>query len=136
MRAFLVYNAARLGLFIVALGLLYLIGVGGLMLWALALIISGIASYVVLSRLRDNVSRSVNTRVQRATAKATDIKVPRPRTRTPLLTPPPRNRPPPPSVPNPGSSARRGYPTRLYAVLRVSKQRGAPSRLRAGTRPC
>jgi uncharacterized membrane protein len=74
MRAFLVYNAARLGLFIVALGLLYLIGVGGLMLWALALIISGIASYVVLSRLRDNVSRSVNTRVQRATAKATDIK--------------------------------------------------------------
>jgi hypothetical protein len=74
MRAFLVYNAARLGLFIVALGLLYLIGVGGLMLWALALIISGIASYIVLSRLRDRVSQSVNSRVQRATAKATDIK--------------------------------------------------------------
>lgn len=74
MRAFLVYNAARLGLFLVALGLLYVIGVGGLMLWALALIISGIASYIVLSRLRDRVSQSVNTRVQRAAAKATDIK--------------------------------------------------------------
>jgi hypothetical protein len=74
MRAFLVYNAARLGLFLIALGLLYLIGVGGLMLWALALIISGIASYIVLSRLRDRVSQSVNGRVQRATAKATDIK--------------------------------------------------------------
>jgi hypothetical protein len=74
MRAFLVYNAARLGLFLVALGLLYVIGVGGLMLWALALIISGIASYIVLSRLRDRVSQSVNSRVQRASAKATDIK--------------------------------------------------------------
>jgi Protein of unknown function (DUF4229) len=74
MRAFLVYNAARLGLFLIALGLLYLIGVGGLMLWALALIISGIASYVVLSRLRDRVSVSVNSRVRRATAKAADIK--------------------------------------------------------------
>jgi membrane protein implicated in regulation of membrane protease activity len=74
MRAFLVYNAARLGLFLVALGLLYVIGVGGLMLWALALVISGIASYIVLSRLRDRVSQSVNSRVQRATAKAGDIK--------------------------------------------------------------
>jgi uncharacterized membrane protein len=74
MRAFIIYNAARLGLFLVALGVLYLIGVGGLLLWALALIISGIASYIVLSRLRDNVSQSVSTRVQRATAKATDLK--------------------------------------------------------------
>jgi hypothetical protein len=66
MRAFIVYNAARLGLFVVALVLLHLIGVGGLLLWALALVISGIASYIVLSGLRDKVSQSVTQRVQRA----------------------------------------------------------------------
>jgi hypothetical protein len=74
MRAFIVYNAARLGLFIVAVVLLHLFGLGGLMMWALALLISGIASYVVLSPLRDRVSASVTNRVDRATARATDFK--------------------------------------------------------------
>jgi hypothetical protein len=74
MRAFLVYNAARLGLFLVALGLLYLIGVGGLMMWALALIVSGIASYVVLSPLRDKVSASVEGRVDRARGRAVSVR--------------------------------------------------------------
>jgi Protein of unknown function (DUF4229) len=74
MRAFIVYNAARLGLFLVALGLLHLFGLGGLMMWALALVISGIASYVVLSSLRDKVSVSVTHRVERAGARATNFK--------------------------------------------------------------
>jgi hypothetical protein len=74
MRAFLVYNAARLGLFLVAFGLLYLIGVGGLMRWALALIISGIASYVLLSQLRDKVSASVEGRVNHVREKATTVR--------------------------------------------------------------
>ena len=74
MRAFLIYNAARLGLFVVALGVLQLIGLGGLMMWALALVISGIASYIVLSGLRDKVSQSVTHRVQRASARAANFK--------------------------------------------------------------
>lgn len=74
MRAFLVYNAARLGLFLVALGLLYLVGVGGLMLWALAFVISGIASYVLLSALRDKLSASVEGRVNRARGKAGSLR--------------------------------------------------------------
>lgn len=74
MRAFLVYNAARLGLFIVALGILDLVGARGLLLFALALVISGIASYVLLSGLRDRLSQSVADRVNRAGAKAADFK--------------------------------------------------------------
>jgi hypothetical protein len=74
MRAFIVYNAARLGLFIVALGLLHLFGLGGLMIWAIALLISGIASYILLAGLRDKVSASVTHRVERASARATSFK--------------------------------------------------------------
>lgn len=74
MRAFLVYNAARLGLFIVALGILDLVGARGLLLFALALVISGIASYILLSGLRDKLSQSVAQRVNRASAKAADLK--------------------------------------------------------------
>jgi len=74
MRAFLVYNAARLGLFVVALGILDLIGARGLLLFALALVISGVASYVLLSPLRDKVSQSVSQRVKRAEARAADFR--------------------------------------------------------------
>jgi len=73
MRAFLIYNAARLGLFVVALAILALAGVGGLLLWAAALVISGIASYVLLNGLRDKVSQSVAQRVNRAGAKASSL---------------------------------------------------------------
>ena len=60
MRATIAYTGARLVLFAVALGLIYLIGARGLLLFALALLVSGIASYVLLSRMRDAISSSIS----------------------------------------------------------------------------
>ena len=56
MRPTLTYTALRLLLFIAALGLVYLLGGRGFLLIALALLISGIVSFVVLSRHRDAMS--------------------------------------------------------------------------------
>ena len=56
MRATLAYTSARILLFVAALGLLYLAGARKLMLVGLALVISGIVSFVVLSRQREAMS--------------------------------------------------------------------------------
>jgi Mn2+/Fe2+ NRAMP family transporter len=64
MRATLAYTGARVVLFAVALGLVYLAGARGLLLFALALLVSGIASYVLLSRMRDAISSSINSRIE------------------------------------------------------------------------
>ena len=56
MRATLAYTSARILLFLAALGLLYLAGARRLLLVGLALVVSGIVSYVVLSRQRDAMS--------------------------------------------------------------------------------
>jgi Protein of unknown function (DUF4229) len=63
MRATFVYSLARFLLFAAALGLLYLAGARGLLLVGLALVISGIVSYVVLSRLRDTMSGAITSRI-------------------------------------------------------------------------
>jgi hypothetical protein len=60
----LAYSLARLGLFLGALLLLYLIGARGLLLVALALLVSGIISFVVLSRQRDAMSSSLSARLR------------------------------------------------------------------------
>lgn len=60
MHATLAYTAARIGLFAVALLLIYLAGARGLLLIGLALLASGIASYVLLSRQRDRMASSVS----------------------------------------------------------------------------
>ena len=65
MRATFAYSSARILLFVVALGLLYLVGARGLLLLGLALIISGIISFVVLSRLRDAMSGAITSRAGR-----------------------------------------------------------------------
>lgn len=57
--AVLRYTAARAALFGVALGPLYLLGARGLLLLGLALLLSGLASYVLLSRQRDAMSSSL-----------------------------------------------------------------------------
>jgi hypothetical protein len=62
MKAFLVYTGLRLLVFAVAVVLLWLAGARGLLLLALALLISGIASIVLLSRQRDALSSSMVTR--------------------------------------------------------------------------
>ena len=59
MRATLAYTAARILLFLVAVFLIYLAGARGLLLVGLALLASGIASYVLLSRQRDRMAGSL-----------------------------------------------------------------------------
>ncbi len=56
MRPLLVYTVLRLGLFAVALAVLYLLGARTYLLLAGAFVISGLASYVLLSKQRDAVS--------------------------------------------------------------------------------
>jgi hypothetical protein len=53
MRTALAYTSARFVLFLIALVLLYFAGARGLLLAGLALVVSGIASFVLLSRQRD-----------------------------------------------------------------------------------
>jgi Mn2+/Fe2+ NRAMP family transporter len=78
MRATFAYTTARILLFVAATGLCYLAGARGLLLLGLALLVSGAASYVLLSRQRDAMSgalinrlRSVRTRIDEG-AKAED----------------------------------------------------------------
>lgn len=59
MHPVVVYTLSRLGLFAVALGVLYLVGMRGLLLFAAAFLVSGLASYVLLSKQRDAVSRRI-----------------------------------------------------------------------------
>jgi Mn2+/Fe2+ NRAMP family transporter len=78
MRATLAYTTARILLFVAATGLFYLAGARGLLLLGLALLVSGVASYIVLSRQRDAMSgalvnrfRTLRTRIDQG-AKAED----------------------------------------------------------------
>ena len=64
MRATLAYTAVRFVLFAVAVGLIYLAGARGLLLIALALLLSGAASYVLLSRMRDSMASSISRRIE------------------------------------------------------------------------
>ena len=64
MRPALAYSLARLGLFLAVLLLLYLVGARGLLLVALALLVSGVISFVVLSRQRDAMSSSLSARLR------------------------------------------------------------------------
>jgi len=74
MRTGLAYTSARILLFAIALVLLRLLGVGGLLLFALALVISALASYVLLSRQREVMARALNRRLGRVTAKAAEFR--------------------------------------------------------------
>jgi Protein of unknown function (DUF4229) len=65
MRATLAYTAARILLFAIVLGLLYLVGARGLLLAGLALVISGIISFIVLSPQRDAMSGAISSRIGR-----------------------------------------------------------------------
>jgi uncharacterized protein DUF4229 len=64
MRATLAYASARILLLVVAVILLYLVGARGLLLLALAFVISGVASFVLLSRQRDRISAALSGRVR------------------------------------------------------------------------
>ncbi|GIH69124.1 DUF4229 domain-containing protein [Sphaerimonospora thailandensis] len=66
MRPVLVYTLSRLGLFAVAVGVLYLVGMRSLLLLAAAFLVSGLASYVLLSKQRDAVSQRITGNRRRA----------------------------------------------------------------------
>ena len=59
MRTVAVYTLSRLALFAATFGVLYLLGARGLLAIALAVLISGLISFVLLSRQRDALSGSV-----------------------------------------------------------------------------
>ncbi len=64
MRAALAYSSARVLLLVAALGALYLLGARGLLLLVLAAAISGLVSFVLLSRQRDAMSGALVSRVR------------------------------------------------------------------------
>lgn len=64
------YTTLRLAIFLLALALLWLVRVRGLLLVALALVISGLASYVLLSRQRDAMSVQLSSATARRRARA------------------------------------------------------------------
>jgi TctA family transporter len=70
MRATLAYTSARLVLLVVSTILLYLAGARGLLLLALAFLVSGIASFVLLSRQRDVMSGALLARLRNGRVKA------------------------------------------------------------------
>jgi Mn2+/Fe2+ NRAMP family transporter len=63
MRATFAYTGARFLIFAAMFGVLWAIGVRGFALFGLALVISGIISFVVLSRQRDVMSGSITSRI-------------------------------------------------------------------------
>jgi Protein of unknown function (DUF4229) len=73
MRTALSYTVARLVLFLAALVLLYFAGARGLLLAALALLVSGIASFVLLSRQRDVMSGALTSRLRGMRNRAGDF---------------------------------------------------------------
>ena len=64
MRTTLAYTSARILLLVVSVILLYLVGARGLLLLALACVVSGIASFVLLSRQRDVMSGALMARIR------------------------------------------------------------------------
>jgi len=63
MHATFVYTISRILLFAVVLGLLYVVGARGLLLIGLAVLISGIVSFIVLSRQRDAMAGAITSRI-------------------------------------------------------------------------
>ncbi|MEO3825314.1 DUF4229 domain-containing protein [Actinomadura sp. B10D3] len=64
MRSVLFYTLARLAIFAATAGVLALFGARGYLLLLLALLISGIVSYVLLSAQRDRMSATVTRGVR------------------------------------------------------------------------
>jgi hypothetical protein len=70
MRTTLAYTSARILLLVVSMVLLYLAGARGLLLLALAFVVSGIASFVLLSRQRDIMSGALLARIRNGRERA------------------------------------------------------------------
>jgi len=64
MRTTLLYTISRILMLVTSLIVLYLIGARGLLLIALACLVSGIASFVLLSKQRDVMSGALMARIR------------------------------------------------------------------------
>jgi len=74
MRATLAYTTARILLFVISTILLYLVGARGILLLALALVISGVLSFVLLSRQRDVMSGALIGRLRNGRERASGLR--------------------------------------------------------------
>jgi Zn-dependent protease with chaperone function len=74
MRTALTYTLSRLILFVAVLLLLDLAGARGILLIALALLISGLLSYVLLSRQRDAMAGSLGSRLSGRTRRGSSFR--------------------------------------------------------------
>lgn len=64
MLAFVQYTAARIALFLACWGILWLVGAKGVLGVLLALVISGLISYVVLDKVRNRFASVLSGRVR------------------------------------------------------------------------
>ena len=74
MRTTLAYTSARILLFVVGVVLLYLVGARGILLLALAFVVSGIASFVLLSKQRDVMSGALAARLRNRREATTSLR--------------------------------------------------------------
>jgi uncharacterized protein (DUF58 family) len=74
MRATFAYTSARILLLVVSVILLYLVGARGLLLLALAFLVSGILSFVLLSRQRDVMSSALMARIMNGRQRAAEFR--------------------------------------------------------------
>ncbi|MEU8250896.1 DUF4229 domain-containing protein [Nonomuraea sp. NPDC048916] len=66
MRHVLVYTASRIVLFLVTMGVLYLLGMRyPLLLIGVSFLVSGVVSYVLLSKQRDALSARISDKIDR-----------------------------------------------------------------------
>jgi uncharacterized protein DUF4229 len=70
----LAYTSARILIFGCAVILLYVAGARGLLLLFLGLIISALASYILLNRQRQLIADKLNSRLGRAGSKFTELR--------------------------------------------------------------
>jgi len=74
MRTTLVYTISRILMLVTSLIVLYLIGARGLLLIALACLVSGIASFVLLSKQRDVMSGALMARIRNGQRRTTGFR--------------------------------------------------------------
>lgn len=70
----LAYTSARILIFGCTVILLHLAGAGGLLLWFLALVISALASYILLNRQRQIIADKLNGRLGKAGSRFTEFR--------------------------------------------------------------
>jgi len=66
----LTYTSARILMFGVAVIVLYMAGARGILLLLIALFVSAIASYILLSTQREKMASALNNRISKTTSKA------------------------------------------------------------------